>query len=167
MELGALFSIICIIIALTFFFIRSTCDRHTYTAFGCICIIIIFGFIMLMPLAYSDATAISDNINDISFKTAEKQQISEFVMKNDGPYVSLIDGSTYKLSNSWNCNDTSVYVMVNTDSASNCFISSDESVRVYGLGPIYCSYELGTNILFVDQETYDKLFLIKSVDLDK
>lgn len=166
MELGALFTIICIIITLTFLFIRATCDERIYAAFGCICIVIMFGFIMLMPFAYSDTTAISDNINDISFKTVEKQQISEFVMKNDGPYVNLIDGSTYKLSNSWDCNDASVYVTVNTGSASNCFISSDESVRVYSLGPIYCSYELGTNILFVDQETYDKLFPVESIDLN-
>lgn len=167
MELGALFSIICIIITLTFLFIRATCDERIYAVFGCICIVIMFGLIILMPFAYSDTTAISDNINDISFKTAEKQQISEFVMKNDGPYVSLIDGSTYKLSNSWDCNDTSVYVTVNTDSASNCFISSDESVRVYSSGPIYCSYELGTNILFVDQDTYDKLFPVEPIDLNR
>ncbi len=167
MELGALFTIICIIITLTFVFIRATCDECIYAVFGCICIVIMFELIMLIPFAYSDTTAISDNINDISFKTAEKQQISEFVMKNDDPYVNLIDGNTYKLSNSWDCNDASVYVTVNTDSASNCFISSDESARVYSLGPIYCSYKLGTNILFVDQETYDKLFPVESIDLDK
>lgn len=108
-----------------------------------------------------------ETISNASFSTAEKQQIAGFVTRDNDLCVQLANGNIYELSDSWNCDDSSAYVMVNTDSTADCFISENKRVKSYISNIFYNKYELETNVLFVDKETYDKLFAVDSIDLNK
>lgn len=106
------------------------------------------------------------NVDIFSFESVEKQQIAEFVTKNDTLCVKLQNGQIYKLSDSWNSDKSNVYVTVNTDTAQNCFIAADEYAKDYVVKPFYVKTAIPQNLLFVDQETYDKIFTVKDAEIN-
>lgn len=111
-----------------------------------------------------------DNQRDISkceFDSVNKQQISEFVTKNDTLSVELADGTVYGISESPYCGDLDVYIVVNTSSSSNGFIPAGTKVRYNKNDSFYYNIELWTNVLLVDKETYDKIFTVKPAVLSK
>lgn len=111
-----------------------------------------------------------DSQRDISkceFDSANKQQISGFVTKNDTLSVELADGTVYGISESSYCGDLDVYIMVNTNSSSNGFIPAGTKVRYNKNDSFYYNIELWTNILLVDKETYDKIFTVKPAVLSE
>ncbi len=126
-----------------------------------LCIMALFGYIMDSRPDMTPA-----NVANFSFESAEKQQIAEFVAKNDTLCVKLQNGQIYKLSDSWNDDKSNVYVTVNTDTAQNCFIASGEHAMDYVIKPFYVKTDISQNLLFVDQETYDKIFTVKDIEIN-
>lgn len=166
MELGTLLVVFVIGIALVTFLIGHFLkDRPIEVGIGGIisifCVMSLFGLIMD---SRPDMTL--TNVDIFSFESAEKQQITEFVTKNDSLCVKLQNGNIYKLSDPWNNDKSNVYVTVNTDTAQNCFIAADEYAKDYVVKPFYVKTAIPQNLLFVDQETYDKIFIVKDAEIN-
>lgn len=166
MDLGTLLLILVIGITLATLLIDDFLKDRPFEVgiAGMMSIFCIMGLFGVILNSRPDMTP--TNVDIFSFEPAEKQQIAEFVTKNDALCAKLQNGQIYKLSDSWNSDKSNVYVTVNTDTAQNCFIAADEYAKDYVVKPFYVKTAIPQNLLFVDQETYDKIFTVKDAEIN-
>lgn len=168
MELSTLLLILVVGITLITLLIGHYFFKDKPFEIGIVSIMSIFFTMALFGLIMDSRPDMTPaNVADFSFESTEKQQIAEFVAKNDTLCVKLQNGQIYKLSDSWNDDKSNVYVTVNTDTAQNCFIASGEYAMDYVIKPFYVKTDVSQNLLFVDQETYDKIFTVKDVEINQ
>ena len=168
MNISIIYTIILIIgiilaIILSLIGIKNMEDKLTYIG-----LIILFVLMLITSIYFIDKQKnIPTNLSKFSFDSIEKTEIDGFVTKNDILCVELKNGEIYKLSDNSICNTSnSTYVLLNIESTENYFVYAKQKVKYYRTNSLYYKKELGTNVLVVNKETYDKIFKVKQVDLD-